>query len=338
MQLHGTIVRIAVSLFLVPIVALVFQGTSRQNRAQLADVSPQATLKPTTEGSAEQARVLQSIVRQLQLMEEDSREGDAYFKIATKVGPIPKLQAVLRPKTKLTRWAFNAGRIRYESRLLSKDDEKTNLKEFSEDDLQAVYDGSYTYEFHPATQEGSLSTGKYGACDSVQETWLTLTTSGGKPISEMVKMPGAKYEGRELVGSTECLKIGIPYASGKLEIWLSPSNGYRAKKIVYSSPTPEAFSLYSIDEVETFQQTNGIWFPSKGKGTRFRQDNKTGKRDLRDSVEWTVVSFSTETPDHLFHLEFPIGARVFDSSGKKSRTYIIGQDGGQIAPLQSPGG
>lgn len=306
-------------------------------------------LQPSPQGEADQARLLDSLAKQVEASEAYQDQADAYFMVVTRNSELfykllaetdkfyerpgvkiegPTLDAFVLQKRQV-RWSFNGGRVRYEIRRLPLDkgsQAKAQDQLTQDQHIIFAYDGSSTYTYMPDSHTGSIETGLSSRSAMIEESWMTLTTPDNNTLSELLRTKGARYEGRQTVGNTECLKVTLPFGSGLDEVWISPTNGYRAKCKVYSrQPESEGeFGSYNITMIDEFRQYGDLWFPIKGTIIRWRL-SKSGNKDWLTYKEWSVVDVKPDVPDRLFQLDFPLGTKVSDFAAKPIRSYVVGE-------------
>ena len=305
--------------------------------------SPDTPLQPPAGDQAARSRLLQALVRQLRGIETQRDQGDAYFEVTSRSNLLPAASVaamaslinarggiVVKPPAKGTtpevkirrvRWAYDGPKVRYEMKLVRAPGED----KLPADHVESAYNGTSTFIYYPAEDNGAILRGLAEPASDVEGPQLTMTKVARKPIGELLETPGATYEGSQLLDGDECRKITIPRGSGKLEIWLSPAHGWRAKRVSYTGPQTGQVTLSEVTEAEGFAEYDGQWFPTKGRYTRYYTD-QSGTKDWVDSVQWRVISYKPSAPDALFTMHFPIGARVHDASGEKPKDYTVGED------------
>ena len=319
---------------------------------EMAKLSTEGPLQPLEGGPEEQQRVLQSLVRALDHVQRTQSQGDVYLKVITRSSSllyqlmtegaaeashggrtvrIPDRKTLLGPTTTRERWAFNAGKVRYERRIVPEPAAGSPL------DIQPelAYDGTISCVYWRSRGEGTVRTGADPLLRLAEEpSSLTLTASGTRPFSEVLKSAGATCEGRQTIGDDECLKVSIPQGPGKAAIWISPVHGYRVRRSSYSPQVRGASGNYAVTEVDAFAQYGEQWFPTKGKKIVFRQ-SETGHKDWMSAQEWTLVSYKPEAADCLFQIQFPLGTRIIDLI--QDRTYTVGGEVAEPAPADKAG-
>jgi hypothetical protein len=207
------------------------------------------------------------------------------------------------------RWANSGLKIRYEL-----EEDVPNGTKF-----QAAYDGEYTYYYEPSKMTGTISNGQKSVFKIEPEVaWLTGITSTGMVFSELLrrKQEGVNYEGQQLIGDTDCLRVTVEIAKGiKQTIWFCPQYDYSVRRIKMS---------VSILELDDFQEYDGIWFP--GKGIYVKASDEQAQKDAWDIfMRWRLVGYSASAPDTLFGVKPTPADKLFPIMYFPSGTKIIDQ-------------
>jgi hypothetical protein len=219
---------------------------------------------------------------------------------------VPK-ELVLGPTTYSTRWTYSGVKLRHESRVVGDREPLVPLHYANHTD--AVFDGERTFCYYPKDGRGTIGSGQAGGIlTKAPEPRLTLLRIDGDTLSGLLRSATVKYEGRQTVGDTECLKISASIGALRYEIWISSTNGYCAKRILSRRSETNVFVLA---EVRTFQQAvDGTWFPLSGSYAEFRPVEPEGEAVCLSSTDWSVTSYSPEVPADAFALQFPEGTKV----------------------------
>ncbi len=295
------------------------QTSSSAGQVQLLPAGP---LESTSQDEAAQKEALNRLVADRAQLENDQSQGDANLSLVSTASisfwdaldaevarlksagreiTEPSRESVVGPTDNNIRWVFAPGKVRYEE------------KQATPDYVIGIYDGTVSHIYQPEKKAARIAPGMEAPlAEEVVASWLTGTTVAKKPISELLKTAGARVAGRQTIVDTPCEKVSVPFGRGLLEIWLSPDNGYRAKRIAHTSgEMPDGGRSYSVNEMNGFQQYDGQWFPTEGAYSRFHLD-QNGNREWMESIQWKTVSYAPKAADSLFVLEFPTGTRVSD--------------------------
>lgn len=308
------------------------------------------TLGPLAPAKAEvpSPDIIRGITNAVEAREASLRQADMYLVLTERASPLfwefltetsshpgtttdlPSRDEILGPTTKRVRLAFNGEKMRTEVLVETKDKEPKDTRHPYR--RETAYDGTCSYIYYPDMRRGYVDLGR----DYVEDEFarLVMMQYGDQPISALLQMEGMKYEGRQTVGGTECVKLAVTKktqanakidAVKKTEIWLAPEFGYAPKRIARSF-VPKAGSgacgNCTISEIEEFIVSDNVWIPSKGKNVSYRV-REDGQLDWYKTTEWKLVNYSPEAPDWLFKINFPIGTQVFDNA-HGGRGYVVG--------------
>lgn len=304
---------------------------------------PLDAMEVAAQDQASQSQALSAIVKAVRASEVTQSEGDASFRLteyrtnrayeaaaafAAGLGTpgsgqiaLQDRETFLRPFVRVTRLVTSGAKTRYESRLLRDPADKPDKY----DEAIAVSDGTRSTCLAPLAGTGRVEKGNATEIRKAYEPWLTLGTVASKPVSAIMVLPSARYEGRQSVGDTDCLKVSAVQDSVKYEIWISPANGYRVKRIARTRNGPGADWATSIGEVDSFKEYgDGLWFPNGGKHAEFVAGEATEDK-LFHGVKWSVTSYSSAAASSAFSLALPLGTKMVDATAEKPLLYKVGE-------------
>jgi len=291
---------------------------------------PLGNLQPASQDDAVPA--LQVIANGLKQVELSRMQGDTRYEIVSRDSEVmydgiekmlAKLQpsgqklaggrnAFLGPKKVTSRWVSDGIKVAYDLEVVRPTGEAGK----PQDVQKTVFDGTYTRRYVPAEQTLQVLSGHPRGYWPESEALYTIEKSNVKPTSDLLQLPGAKYEGHQTVGSVDCFRISVPLSGSRVGIWLT-CDDYCAKRMEVSSPGYEPTRGLTIFEVAAFARTpDGVIYPEKGTMTMFSV-SPDGKRDWGSTVDWSVVSYSSSPDLEALNFRAPSGTRVTyeDESG-----------------------
>lgn len=329
--------RLAVAVFFTGVAVLSFgQNGSSQSTVQTGlneVVIPERFLEEgrIVEASADpivRDQVLETLVVGLKQSELSLSQLDAQFEVLS-ISDDPVYRDSPDMCKRRTRLALDGPKMRYEWEVHPEVGKQDNEK----DNLVSVWDGSFCYYYYPGLSVGGIVPEKLPRMVKAHEFWLLLMLfTDDTSFSELLKRPGTEYEGHQTIDGIDCFRVSTPWISTtskvkvKRTVWISPVNGYRAKRIkILRKDTADHVTGYSITEVATFvQYPDGTWLPIQGQHgvVNILQDG-TEKRAL--SISWCLTSYKTALADSTFRLAFPTGTRVTDLSTIEPRVYSVAE-------------
>ena len=306
-------------------------------KVEVSDFLPIGALEAAPQDQDSQADLMVALASVVASQENTAREFDARFEVTTETTPEsyermivrvseiplkPGGRYVFRPKEVVvgplkrnTRWAKNGSITRHESRM---DCDPSLIQSQSPQHADGVYDGANYYRYFPKDNTGRVSSTPNSTVMQAYEPWLTLTNIGGVSLTEFLRSPGARYEGQQSVGDTDCIKVSAARGARAYEIWVSPQNGYRAMRAVRSR---EGFLV--ITEVSSFRDCgNGRWFPESGRHVAFTIDGSQ-EPAWQSHVTWRLTNYRDSAGDELFAAPFPSGTEVTDTTAGSPVKFVV---------------
>jgi len=328
----------------------------QQNDA-LASMLPEGKLIVTPKTAAERNTALAALRKSMQLLEKSTVVIDVNMtQVWTRNPVIHNITQVYLanskvkfgklsqeqyagPTTQQIRWAYDGDCIRYEEATINIGDLLYSPECPYPNNVQALYDGTYTYRYCPATQIGQIVKGAESpAIKPFLPTTALLLTWGEESLSKLLGNAKADYRGHQMIGGEDCIRVTIPQQSNlSSDIWCSPQHGYRVKRIACLSILADDMlgNRYNVYDVHSYRQSGDVWFPTEGASYNFCITPSGDQRWL-GTERWKVDRFTLDVPDSVFCMlsspsagsttafQFPLGTTVVDMAHHKK--YIAGQE------------
>ncbi len=234
----------------------------------------------------------------------------------------------------LQKWAFSGERFRWEYMYYAPRSPNEQRRGYI-----CVFDGSRTWSFNPLTLVGMVQRGLSDNGLIFQRDLWRGTLRLEPPdtpleafwLARVFARGMAFYQGEEAVDGHRCAKIQVRYADGEVSTrWLAIDAGFLPLREEATWPNPTTMpgvALYrSVTRALGFAQTTGrAWVPQGYLTTILHTPAGSESAVVQRRVVMFLhdCSFDTDPPEHLFRLEFPVGASV-GSLGKKIA--VVGGD------------